>query len=149
VKAITNALVRPSPVIAGRLLFLSLLPMVTFFGHWSRIEVSIPGTDSVMVFWPGEPGTAPASGGDVHIHRANTPGVKHIHSDGHAQHCHGDAAGCSDVPYTGSSTVLMLQDSVRGLGLLPGTERELHGAAWMPSATNDAAPEAPPPRLFS
>lgn len=140
-----SVFMRCTPGAASRILLLSLLPMLTFFGHWPRIEMSIPHTDSVVVFWPGEADSGETEGG--HTHTAQAGG--HSHADGHEQHCHVDASSCSDIPYTGFSTVLMLQEVVRRLTMLSGTESELVARYWLPAAVNNDAPAAPPPRQFA
>ncbi len=112
------------------LLLLSLVPMLTFMGHWPS-SVPIPGTDQYL--------SIPLAG-----HTDEHTG----HNDGHdhSQHCHGDAASCSDAPvFAGVSFALMSEPLAvqAAAGLLWATAL----LAWRPRQSNSLLPELQPPRL--
>lgn len=109
------------------LLALSLLPMLTFLGHWT-VDLPIPGTD---------------------FHVALPLVAHHPHTDheahgGHDQHCHGDSASCSNTP-AGPVSVAMLGEYA---ALLAGDGwlEWLDGRHWEPSSSQTIAPERTPPR---
>lgn len=109
-------------------LFVALLPSLTFFGHWS-LRVEIPGTGYYV-------GATPAA--DAHSSEGHD----------HSKHCHENMATCSDVPFAGGATVALLQDQVSVLHLLGMAYR----APVAEAAAIDAGarrPDLQPPRLLA
>ena len=107
------------------LLVCGLLPSLSFFGHWT-IHVDIPGTDMYV----GLPAPSEAEGHD------------------HIQHCHADAASCSDTPLTTTASVATLAEVVSSAGAdSPLIGLEAPGATGTPQA--QVGPVSPPPRSLS
>lgn len=110
-------------------LFLALLPMLTFMGHWPEM-VSIPGTQLYI--------RVPLAGHQV---EQDHDGGHHDH----AKHCHGDAASCTDAPAAagvaialmGSIVALPAAHALLLLGLIAGA---------VPLAALSVSPELRPPR---
>lgn len=95
-----------------------MLPMLSYMGHWEN-----PATLLQRELLGGH---------HHHVH----PEVMHAHTQGerdhHTQHCHGDVSSCSDIPYAGSASVVLLAYAV-------------HGLAWgAPSWLQEAAPVTTP-----
>ena len=110
-------------------LFLALVPMLTFMGHWPRV-LPIPGTDS-FVYVPLAGASHEAEG----------------HHD-HSKHCHGDAASCTDAPAAAGVTNLLMHALVS----LPGVTAVLFLGllATVPApAGSTIAPELRPPRAIA
>lgn len=110
-------------------MLVALLPMVTFMGHWHAselVESVIPGADS-----------------HAGHHHGDTPGEPAGHD--HSQHCHGRLATCSELPYTGSATVLVLGAALVALGLEFHRWRQPVGDEQFLRGTS-VRPIAPPPR---
>lgn len=95
------------------LLLVAILPALTFFGHWPTMTFHIPGAalDLTVPFVSEE--TAHSVAGDTTGGPTAGSG-----SEGHehAQHCHADAASCTDVPFTGASAFGLLNDTMALLG---------------------------------
>jgi hypothetical protein len=111
------------------LLLGSLLPMLTFMGHWPT-AIPIPGTDQYL--------SIPLAGHEEH---------QDGHEDGHshAQHCHGNSASCSDVPaFAGVSFALMSEALTFGAAAAFLVAVALHW--WRPRQPNTLLPELQPPR---
>lgn len=123
----------PSPRISQRvsiLLLLSLLPMLTFMGHWPS-AVDIPGTNQYL--------SIPLAG-----HQAHDDGHGEEHS--HTQHCHGNSASCSDVPvFAGVSFALMAE--ALALSVAAGLVWAVAIRWWQPRRSNSLVPELQPPKL--
>ena len=79
-------------------LLLSLMPMLSFAGHWPT-HIDIPGTDFYL--------TVPFAGA---VDAAETG----EHS--HGEHCHEDAAGCSKTPSTAGVGFALMHESIAALG---------------------------------
>lgn len=109
------------------LLLLSLLPMVSFAGHWPT-HIDIPGTDFYL--------TLPFAG----------PVEESAGGHSHAEHCHEGAAGCSKTPSTAGVGFALMNESIMALGA---------GALLIAVAARTrrlgpdrgVLPELPPPRL--
>ncbi|MCK9518216.1 MAG: hypothetical protein M0R74_04170 [Dehalococcoidia bacterium] len=115
---------------ASWVLALSLLPMLTFVGHWT-LDFPVPGT-SVRIAVPLPPPQ------DLHAHSADT--------DGHHQdHCHSDVASCSDLPLTQLASVALLHDALAFLAADARLEL-LPGHSWQPAHVETVVPEPAPPR---
>ncbi len=111
------------------LLAISLLPMLTFMGHWPE-AVPIPGTDEYL--------SIPFAGRPLGDH--------HEEGGEHEQHCHGDAASCTDVPALAGVSVGLAQEFLAVFtagGLLWMVA--LHW--WRPRRSNAIVPELLPPRV--
>lgn len=105
------------------LLAVAYLPALTFFGHWP-LSVDVPGTS----LYVGLPESSSA------------------HEHDHTNHCHADAASCSDTPVTAGATVALLAESVA----MSGNDSPLIGMAaesmrWRPQA--GVSPLSPPPEV--
>lgn len=126
------------------LLLLSLLPMVTFFGHWPALALAVPGTGfELRVPFSGSPPAAAAPGGHVHA-----DGSGHDHGGDHEAHCHASMASCGDARVGGAAPVTVLLETVVLL---------LSGGPWVAVAARGAgglrpaaaAVDEPPPRHCS
>lgn len=110
------------------LLALSLVPMLTFMGHWPA-AVPIPGTDQYL--------SVPFAG-----HASEEEEGAHDHS----QHCHGDSASCSDVPALAGTSFALMEEVLAVFtagGLLWAAALQW----WMPLRPNSLLPELQPPRM--
>ncbi len=107
---------------------LSLVPMLTFMGHWPA-AVPIPGTNEYL--------SVPLAG-----HHS------HAEDDGHdhAQHCHGDSASCSDVPTLAGVGFALMNE---WLAFVAAGHLLLALALqwWRPGTANALVPELQPPRF--
>jgi hypothetical protein len=121
----------PGPTAAARRralwLFIALLPMLTFVGHWPT-HVDLPGTNLYLTIPFAGPVDGAAAGHD------------------HSQHCHDDAAGCSKTPATAGVGFALMNES---LALLGAAALMLAVAAVTRRAPNSCeyAPDPGPPRL--
>lgn len=115
------------------LLLVAFLPSVTFLGH-INVHIEVPGTG----LYVGLP--APAT----HEHGAHAG--HHDDRAEHERHCHADFASCSDVPFTGASAFLLLEEAARMLGLA-GLMVLVFAAARRPGTSAGIAPLLPPPRF--
>lgn len=112
------------------LLLLSLVPMLTFMGHWPG-SVPIPGTDQYL--------SIPLAGHQTHDD-------SHEDSHAHEQHCHGNSSSCSDVPaMAGVSFALM--NEMLALTVSAGLLWAIALQWWRPRGSNSLLPELLPPRL--
>jgi len=118
-------------------LFLSMLPTLTYFGHWPEVYLDIPGTGLVL----GLPGSG------AHAH---TPtGAEEDGAEGaHRDHCHAESASCSDVPFTGVSAFAMVNRAIAVLGAT-GMLTLLAVRWWKPVYSHPLVPELQPPRRFA
>ncbi len=112
------------------LLLVSLVPMLTFMGHWPS-TLPIPGTDSFI--------SVPLAGSGSHDEHSPGSGAEH------ARHCHGGVASCGDAP-AGAGVSLALVETpgtlaVAALGLIA-----LALASWRPRRSFTVGPELRPPR---
>ena len=111
-------------------LLVAILPSLTFLGHWS-LNLDIPGTDLYLTL---------IAASDHHDEHAG-----HDDPQAHTNHCHANAASCTDVPFTGASPFAFLHDSIAYLGagalLVVLTLR-----AWRPWSALTVGPELRPPR---
>lgn len=115
----------PIPTMA-RLLAVSLLPMLTFAGHWEP-RIDIPFTN---YYW----------GLPVLGHESS-----HSHAHDHSDHCHGESASCANKPVTSGASFALLREVV----LLLGTAAiaiGLDGRWWRPRPPALVLPELQPPR---
>jgi hypothetical protein len=122
------------------LLFLGLLPMLTFFGHWPAMAVAIPGTSIVLqVPFSGPP---PGAG---HAHSHGPGGSQGSDTGDHEAHCHASMASCGDTRVAGGAPVTVLLETV---SLLLGAGPWLAIAARAAAALRAADPRTfdPPPR---
>jgi hypothetical protein len=124
----------------GLLLLLSFLPSLTFLGHWPRVEIPIPGSDSYIL--------VPGTGVEESTHPA------HSHDDGgsiggqahtHEQHCHANLASCSDVPLTTISPVAHMAEAIGLLGA-DGAFTAVHPVDRNPGPENTVEPQLQPPK---
>jgi len=108
-------------------LLLAYLPSLLFLGHWEP-RVAVPGTPWSFGLPVGREYADEAAGD-------------------HARHCHGDAAGCSDVPFTGGPGIALMAEALAFLGtdspFVAGNARW-----WQPAGARTVAPELQPPRAF-
>ncbi len=112
-------------------LFLALLPTLSYFGHWPEATFTLPGSSLVL----GLPGSL------AHTHG----GDREAGGDGHTSHCHADAASCSDAPLTAVSAFAVLTESVALLGAA-GVLTLLALRWWQPASSQLLVPELRPPR---
>jgi hypothetical protein len=110
------------------LLLIAILPSMTFLGHWG-LQFDIPGSRFYVVLMP-----APQE----HEH---DPGEESKHE----QHCHANAASCTDVPFTGASPFALLQSSVEHLGAM-ALLIAFSVAVWRPGRSLTIGPELQPPQ---
>jgi hypothetical protein len=103
--------------------------MLTFAGHWS-IDLPLPGTSLRLEL----PLAAAAHGHDGHD--------GHSHED----HCHADAASCSDVPVTSLASVALLHETI-AFATAGGRLELLASGFWQPAHSEIVAPEPAPPRI--
>ena len=108
-------------------LLLALLPTLTYFGHWPAIAIPIPGTADVLVlpFASGE-----TAAGDHH------------------QHCHADAAECSNGPGSFALAVSLLAAAI-ALALPGGPLLPVRARVPRLALQHLPAPEPGPPRAAS
>lgn len=107
-------------------LMLALLPMLTFFGHWPT-HIDIPGTGLYL--------TVPFAG----------PIQDDATEHDHAQHCHGEASGCSKTPATAGVGFAIMNETIAALGaaaLLVAVASRTRTLR----APRGVTPELPPPR---
>ncbi|MCC7366491.1 MAG: hypothetical protein IT303_19190 [Dehalococcoidia bacterium] len=123
-------------------LFLAILPMLTFAGHWPAIRIDIPGTN----LYVGVPEAPVADETEPHSHGPGT----HDGDSGHAheQHCHTGVARCSDVPFTGFSAFALMDESAAYLGAA-ALLTLLAVLAWSPTQDRSVIPSLQPPRSFA
>lgn len=114
------------------LMLAAILPTLTYLGHWELV-VPLPGDQELTII--------AAEGGHTHRHDDD-------HAAEHARHCHGDAASCSDAPFTGVSAFALLSAAVALLGTA-GTAHEVPGGWWHPHRSNRVNPLLRPPRPAS
>jgi hypothetical protein len=114
-------------------LWLALLPMLTFAGHWT-LRIDIPGTDLYL-------GLPVVSGADHHDETDTG------HADGHEQHCHASAASCSDVPFAGASAFALLSETAALLGA-GGLFTAINAGWWRPGSPAVVTPDLQPPRTL-
>jgi hypothetical protein len=107
------------------LLLASLMPLLTFMGHWPA-SIPIPGTDAYL--------TVPLAG------KANQ-GDHHDHS----QHCHGGSASCTDAPAAAGISVA-LENEPLAVTFAAAVLVVALAAAWRPSFVRTLSPEHRPPR---
>jgi hypothetical protein len=80
--------------------------MISYFGHWTFELPHVRFDD-------------PPEHAHTHGHTAQPVADVPDESNGahdHSQHCHGESASCSDVPFSGSATVVALAERLAGLG---------------------------------
>jgi hypothetical protein len=82
------------------LLVLSLLPMLSYFGHW-QFSVPIPGTDLAV----GIPA------GDGHHAEGHSHPGHDEDAASHAAHCHAGPASCVDAPVAGIAAFAQLMEA--------------------------------------
>jgi hypothetical protein len=111
-------------------LLVAILPSLTFLGHWS-LNLDIPGTDLYLTL------IAASHHDDEH--------AGHEDEQAHTNHCHANAASCTDVPFTGASPFALLHDSIAHLGAA-ALLVVLTIGAWRPWSTLTVGPEPRPPR---
>ena len=125
----------------GLLLLVAILPTLTYFGHWPVVTLDIPGTDLYLQL-PGSEGNI---GGDDHGFGASAGSQRDAHE--HAQHCHGDTATCTDMPFTGASAFALMEESLAALGIA-ALLTLVALQARRPGALASVAPELQPPKLL-
>lgn len=111
------------------ILFYAILPTITFAGHWD-VQVRFPGTATTVGFAPS------------HTHASSASGEAAAHSD----HCHVDAAGCSDQPLVSGASVAHFRESLASAVVMG----EVHGyflATLVPPEGASVGPDLPPPRF--
>lgn len=126
---------------AALVLLVSLLPMLTFFGHWPAITVTLPGTAVALQLPFSGPPPGPAAG---HSH---VGGDAHAHAPGdHEAHCHASMASCAQTQVGGQAPVTVLLETVT---LLLGAGTWLAMAARAERAHREADLRSidPPPRI--
>jgi hypothetical protein len=101
------------------------LPALTFLGHWPE-QISIPGTNYYLAI----PGTADVESTGAHDH---------------SQHCHADAASCSDVPATAGVSFAIMNETLGLIGA-GGIFVLLALRWWVPGEGFNPSPEVKPPR---
>jgi len=127
----------------SKFLLLAILPALMFFGHWPEITVHVPGSslDLTVPFASEDAAHQPA--GAVTGPTAGSSGDAHEH----AQHCHADAASCTDAPFTGASAFGLLNDTLLLLGA--GALMTLViASAWRPGREAQIGPDLRPPRAL-
>jgi len=107
-------------------LFLALLPSLSFFGHWPE-QFAIPGTAYAIAI-PGA-----AGGAEAHDH---------------ASHCHAEAASCSDAPAAAGVSFALMNESLTLL-VAGGVLVLLALRWWVPGEDHPLSPEPAPPRFLS
>jgi hypothetical protein len=110
------------------LLLIAILPSLTFLGHWG-LQFDIPGSRLYVVLMPAPP---------EHEHDP-------AEESKHEQHCHANAASCTDVPFTGASPFALLQSSVEHLGAM-ALLIAFSVAVWRPGRSLTIGPELQPPQ---
>lgn len=111
-------------------LLVAILPSLTFLGHWS-LKIDVPRTDLYLTL------IAPSHHDDEHAGNDD--------QQAHTNHCHANAASCTDVPFTGASPFALLGDSIAYLGAATLLVALTLGI-WRPWATLTVGPELRPPR---
>ena len=114
-------------------LLVAILPSLTFVGHWS-LNLDVPGTDLYLTL-------IAASHHDDEL-------ARHDDQQAHTNHCHANAASCTDVPFTGASPFASLHDSIAYMGAAALLVVLAFGT-WRPSSTLTVGPELRPPRRTS
>ncbi|PFG73506.1 hypothetical protein [Tepidiforma thermophila] len=122
----------------ARVLLVSLLPMLSFFGHWPALAVPIPGT-GIELQLPFS-GPVPGDGG-THDHADG-----HAHAPGdHEAHCHAEMATCAETQVGGQAPVTVLLETVLQL-LGAGAWVAFAACAALAPRPADPAGIDPPPR---
>ena len=112
-------------------LAVSLFPMLSFMGHWPA-AVPIPGTALSL--------SLPLAGAE---HHQAVEEAAHEHA--HEEHCHGNSAGCSDVPSLAGTSFGLMGEAI-GLAISCAALWLLALRWWLPNGANAIAPELRPPR---
>ncbi|MEO8541330.1 MAG: hypothetical protein ABI577_16430 [bacterium] len=112
-------------------LALTLLPMLTFMGHWPD-AVHIPTTDQYLAI--------PLAG-----HHSHEEDEAHEHE----QHCHGNSASCSDVPNIAGTGFALMNQSLTAAIAATALLWAVALRWWRPGGTNSLIPELQPPRQFA
>ncbi len=116
---------------AAWFLAVAMLPMLTYMGHWENPAGLLPAA-ILGEFAP-------------HSHESAAHPHSHGEQEHHTQHCHGDVASCSDIPYAGSATVVFLAYAVDGLAMR--APRWLQDAILtITPAGQPGLPSTPPPK---
>ncbi len=128
----------------SKLLLVAILPALTFFGHWPVITLHVPGAalDLTVPFVSEE--TAHSASGDT---TGGPTAGSSSDAHEHAQHCHADAASCTDVPFTGASAFGLLNDTMAFLGA-GALLMLMIATAWRPRQDAPVGPELRPPRAL-
>ncbi len=121
-----------TPRLQHLVLLLGILPSLTFLGHWG-LQFDLPGTNLYVVLVPAANHDEPAHIDTKQAHRQ------------HQDHCHANAASCTDVPLIGASPFALMQDSVAYLGA-SGVMIAVALAIWRPRPAIIIGPELQPPR---
>ena len=122
---------------AGWVLLASLLPMLSFFGHWPALAVPIPGAGiELRLPFSGPP---PGQGG-THSH---ADGAAHAPGD-HEAHCHTAMATCAETQVGGQAPVTVLLETVLLLLGAGGWVATAACAACSPRAADPAGIDPPP-----
>lgn len=108
----------------AKALLAALAPMLLFIGHW-EIVVPLPGADAYLVLGVN----------DDH----------HTDPGDHSQHCHGNAASCSDVPLTALSGLALLAQHLAAPAH-DGQGQPVGVGAAGPHPDHVERPELPPPQ---
>lgn len=111
-------------------LVLSLLPMLSYFGHW-QFSIPIPGTEYAA-------GLPEAAG-----HHAD--GHEHGDAASHASHCHAGPASCLDAPVAGIASFAQLAEATL-LVAAAGTLVLMLLESELPLAGAAVSPDLRPPR---
>ena len=109
-------------------LLVAILPSLSFLDHWS-VNVDVAGINLVLI---------------EAIHHEDEQAARDD-QPAHTNHCHANAASCTDVPFTGASPFALLHDSIAYLGAAAVLVVLLIGT-WRPWATLTVGPELRPPR---
>ncbi len=123
---------RIRPAHLSWVMLLALVPMLSFMGHWPT-SVPIPGTELYL--------SVPLAGAEHHDDHSAAS------EDEHAQHCHGGAASCSDVPAAAGVSMAALAGG-SGFVIVSNVLIALLAAAWRPRNTNSLTPGLRPPRTL-
>ena len=112
------------------LLLLSLLPMLSYVGHWNAGESGRAHTQADHTHASIAPAAHQPSGGAL---------------EEHAEHCHGEVASCTDSPPPVASGFSALAEGLRFLRTEDGAGVAV-GDVWGLAAQTSLAPEPRPPR---
>lgn len=112
-------------------LAVSLIPMLTLMGHWPT-AVPVPGTTLYL--------SLPLAGAQ-HQHG----GEETDEQQAHEQHCHGDSAGCTDVPSLAGTSFGLMGEAI-GLAISGAALWLAALRWWLPNGANAVVPELRPPR---